>query len=86
MVAEDDAEGMADWVGEDPEACFVRMCPIGLRVAYQCRSARWVRGEPACRPGSVTPSPLTCGHFPGRPSGLRGYYVVLRDVTGRFGC
>jgi len=31
MVAEDDAEGMADWVGEDPEAHFLRMCPACAR-------------------------------------------------------
>ena len=28
-------------------------------------------GEPACRPGSVTPGFLTCRYSPGVPSGLR---------------
>ena len=54
-------------------------------MTAQAQAKARMRGEPACRPGSVIPGFLTCHYSSAWPSGLRGRCVTLRDVAGRFG-
>jgi Phage integrase family len=68
-----------------PSADVPPKCPRRSLSLPKRRSAAGAAGEPACRPGSVTPRFLTCHYSPGRPSGLHGCHVTLRDLTGLFG-